>query len=137
MKKHLIVFAVMVGILSGLIGCQPFIENKVIVQNNAAAAVKLLLAGKTYEVLPGEDLIIPDFRKGSFEYSTLYSVPEGTTTYSAQGDVSGTMVFNAGTEILLVYTSTTVTSGTSITYTIFGTLTSSDDINRTDPFAEE
>lgn len=137
MKKHLIVFVVLVAIVSGLIGCQPFIENKVIVQNKAAAAVKLLLAGKTYDVLPGEDLVISDVRKGSFEYSTIYSVPDGTTSYSAQGDVSGTMIFNAGTEILLVYTSTSVTSGTGLTYTIFGTLSSSDDINRTDPFVEE
>ena len=40
------------------------------------------------------------------------------------------MVLNAGTEILLKYTSIVTDSS----YTIFGILSSSDDVNRPDPF---
>lgn len=133
MKKHLIIFAVLVGIISGFMGCQPFIENKIVVKNDSASKITLILASTPYEILPGEYKTIPDIRKGSFQYSTIYTVPDGINDYKAEGDISGTMLFNAGTEILLVYTS--IISADS--YTLFGVLTSSDDINRTDPFAEE
>lgn len=43
------------------------------------------------------------------------------------------MVFNAGTEVLLVYTSTLVEGA----YTVYGSMTSSDDINRVDPFDDD
>jgi hypothetical protein len=133
MKKHLIIFSVLIGLVVGIIGCEPFIENKIVVKNDSASKVTLILASTPYEILPGEYKTIPDIRKGSFEYSTIYTVPDGVTDYKAQGDISGTMVFNAGTEIFLVYTS--VTSAES--YTLYGVLTSSDDVNRTDPFEEE
>lgn len=132
MKKHLIIFSLLVGLVSGLLGCEPFIENRIVVKNDSASKVTLILATTPYEILPGESKTIPDIRKGTFEYSTLYTIPDGVTDYQAEGDISGTMVFNAGTEIFLAYTS--VTEGDS--YTLFGVLSSSDDVNRTDPFEE-
>lgn len=57
----------------------------------------------------------------------------GATDFSSDGDVAGELVLNAGTEILLVYTSTLVEG----TYTVYGSMTSSDDINRVDPFDDE
>ena len=62
----------------------------------------------------------------------MYSVPSSATTFSAEGDVSGSMILNAGTEILLVYTSTIDSSN----YVIYGSMTSTDDVNRVDPFAD-
>ncbi len=61
------------------------------------------------------------------QYITL---PVGVTDFSAEGDVAGEMVLNAGTEILLVYTST-LTEGA---YVIYGSMTTTDDVNRVDPF---
>ena len=70
------------------------------------------------------------FKKGSFEYSTIYVVPAGLTDSSAEGDVAGTMVLNAGTEISFsLYKYSWITQ--VIQFMEF--LSSSDDVNRVDP----
>lgn len=130
MKKNLIIFSAIIGIIFSFVRCEPFIENKIIIQNNAAADVKLNIAGKIYNIPAGNNVVLADFKKGTFGYETIYSVPLGITTSSAEGAVSGQMKLLAGTEILLVYTSITDAE----TYTLYGSLTSSDDVNRTDPF---
>jgi len=134
MKKQLIVLFTLVTIsLISFTSCEPFIENKIVARNLAAADVQLNIRGQIHNVAPGQTLIINDFKKGTFEYETIYSVPVGATEFSSEGDVSGEMVFNAGTEVLLVYTSTLVEGA----YTVYGSMTSSDDINRVDPFDDE
>lgn len=130
MKKHLIVLLTLVTIsVISFTACEPFIENKITAINNADYNVTLNLRGKSYPIPTGESLILNDFKKGSFEYSTVYDVPTGLTP-AAEGAVSGTMVLNAGTELLLIYSSVTDASS----YTIYGVLSSSDDVNRVDPF---
>jgi hypothetical protein len=114
-------------------GCEPFIENKITVENRATGDVKFIIAGKTYDVAASSSLVLPDFKKGTFEYSTIYKIPFGITDASTEGDVAGNMVLNAGTEISLIYTSVI----DSTKYTLFGVLTSSDDVNREDPFADD
>jgi hypothetical protein len=134
MKKHLIVlFTLAVMSIISFTGCEPFIENKITVLNNADGDVRLNVAGKTYEVAANSSLILPDFRKGTFAYSTIYNIPLGFSDGGAEGDVSGNFVLNAGTEILLQYSSVKADSS----YTIFGVLTSSDDVNREDPFVDD
>ena len=134
MKKHLIVlFTLVIISVISFTACEPFIENKITVQNQADGDVQFIIAGKTYDVDANSSLVLPDFKKGTFEYETVYQVPFGITDASAEGDVAGNMILNAGTEILLKYTSITADSS----YTIFGILSSSDDINRPDPFEEE
>ena len=132
MKKQLIVLFTLVAITLVIFSsCEPFIENKITVRNLATGAVKLNLRSELYDIPAGQTLVLNDFKKGTFEYETMYSVPLGATTFSATGDVSGSMILNAGTEILLVYTSTI----DSTEYVIYGSMTSSDDVNRVDPFA--
>lgn len=134
MKKQLIVLFTLVTIsVIGFTSCEPFIENKITVQNQAAGDVRFILAGKTYEVASNTSLVLPDFKKGTFAYSTIYSIPFGYTDATAEGDVAGNIVLNAGTEILLQYISNTSDSS----YTIIGILTSSDDVNRVDPFDDD
>lgn len=128
MKKQLLLFSVLAGMLFSLMSCEPFIENQVKVQNDSASNVSFILAGKTYDILPGESYVVSDLNKGTFQYTTIYTIPSGITSSNTDGDVAGEMVFHAGTEFLLVYTS--VTEGES--YTLFGTLSSSDKAGRTD-----
>jgi hypothetical protein len=133
MKKQLIVLFTLVAIsLVIFSSCEPFIENKITVRNLASGAVKLNIRAKLYDIAAGQTLVLNDFKKGTFEYETMYSVPSSATTFSAEGDVSGSMILNAGTEILLVYTSTIDSSN----YVIYGSMTSTDDVNRVDPFAD-
>jgi len=134
MRKQLIVLFTMAVIsIVSFTGCEPFIENKITVQNQASGDVQFIIAGKTYDVSANSSLVLPDFKKGTFVYETIYQVPFGITDASAEGDVAGNMVLNAGTEILLKYTSIV----DSAKYTIYGVLSSSDDVNRPDPFDDE
>lgn len=131
MKKQLIVlFTLAAIVLITFNSCEPFIENKITAKNLAAAGVVLNLRGQDYNIPAGETLVLNDFKKGSFAYSTIYQIPFGVTTASTSGDVSGQMNLLAGTEVLLVYTSVV----DSAKYTLYGTLTTSDDVNRFDPF---
>jgi len=131
MKKQIIfLFVLTIMALIGFTSCEPFIENKITVQNQADGDVQFIIAGKTYDVNANSSLVLPDFKKGTFEFETIYQVPFGITDANAEGEVAGNMVLNAGTEILLKYTSIITDSS----YTIFGILSSSDDVNRVDPF---
>ena len=134
MKKQIVIFLslVILSVIS-FTSCEPFIENKITARNLAAAEVRLNIRGQLYSIPAGETLILNDFKKGSFEYETIYSVPAGATQFSAEGDVSGELVLNAGTEVLIVYTSTLVDES----YTVYGSMTSTEDINRPDPFGDE
>lgn len=133
MKKQIIfLFVLTIMALIGFTSCEPFIENKITVQNQADGDVQFIIAGKTYDVNANSSLVLPDFKKGTFEYETIYQVPFGITDANAEGEVAGNMVLNAGTEILLKYTSIITDSS----YTIFGILSSSDDVNRVDPFED-
>jgi len=134
MKQQLIILFTLAAIfVISFTGCEPLIENKITVQNQASGDVQFIIAGKTYDVEANSSLVLPDFKKGTFVYETIYQVPFGITDASAEGDVAGNMVLNAGTEILLKYTSIVDTSK----YTLFGILSSSDDVNRTDPSLDD
>ena len=131
MKKQLIVLFTLVAIsLISFTSCEPFIENKITVLNQADGNVELVVAGKSYKILAHTNLVLSDFPKGTFTYETIYQIPLGISVAKAQGEVAGNMVLNAGTEILLKYISVIEDSS----YTIFGILSSSDDVNRVDPF---
>lgn len=134
MKKQIVILlSLVIFSVISFTSCEPFIENKITARNLAAAEVKLNIRGQLYSIPAGETLILNDFKKGSFEYETIYSVPAGATQFSAEGDVSGELVLNAGTEVLIVYTSTLIDES----YTVYGSMTSTDDINRPDPFGDE
>jgi hypothetical protein len=131
MKNQLIVLFTLVAIsVITFTSCEPFIENKITAKNLADGGVILTLRGQAYNIPSGETLILNDFKKGTFAYSTVYEVPFGITSSTASGDVSGEMKLLAGTEISLVYSSVS----DSASYTLFGVLSSSDDVNRVDPF---
>jgi len=132
-KQLLVLFTLAVISIISFTGCEPFIENKITVQNQAAGDVQFIIAGKVYDVSANSSLVLPDFKKGTFVYETVYQVPFGVADASAEGDVAGNMVLNAGTEILLKYTSIMDSSK----YTIFGVLSSSDDVNRVDPIIDQ
>lgn len=131
-KQFIILFALAAIFVISFTGCEPLIENKITAINNASENVTFNIRGKVYPIPAGESLILSDFSKGSFEYSTVYVVPNGLAP-SEEGDIAGTMVLNAGTELLLVYTSIQDVSS----YTIYGVLSSSDDVNRVDPTIDD
>lgn len=137
MKKQIFIFFTLAIVsLISFTSCEPFIENKITVKNLAEADIHLNIRGQVYDVSGnGGQIIISDFKKGTFEFETIYDLPAyPISQFTAEGDVSGQLVLNAGTEILLIYSSTTTGEADQLTYTVYGSMTSSDDINRPDPF---
>ena len=135
MKKNLIIFfSLFIISLISFTSCEPFIENKITIKNEADGTVWLNLKAKLHEIAPGDVLVLNDFDRGEYEFETIYEVPFGVTSSSTEGEVAGTMNLIGGTEIFLIYTSTVSVSGSNSTYTLFGSMTSSDDVNRINPF---
>jgi len=131
MKKHkVILLSILVLSVISFTSCEPFLVNKITVRNLAAAEVQFNLRAKTYLIPSGETLVLDDFKKGTFNYYSTFSLPAGVTGVEQEGDFEGEVTLNAGTEILFVYKSTIADNK----YSISVYKMSSDDVNRPDPF---
>jgi len=108
-----------------LLSCSEGPINKITFQNLAAGDVYVNFKGSQIEVPSQTSVVLEDIDKGEYEYETVFSIPYGTTSFSSEGDISGTFIFRAGTKILVMYTSV-LTDGA---YTIYASVTVSDDIN--------
>ena len=119
-------FYLLLAILSiSLLSCSEDPINKITFQNLAAGDVYVNFKGSQIEVPSQTSVVLEDIDKGEYEYETVFSIPYGTTSFSSEGDISGTFIFRAGTKILVMYTSV-LTDGA---YTIYASVTVSDDIN--------
>ena len=119
-------FYLLLAILSiSLLSCSEGPINKITFQNLAAGDVYVNFKGSQIEVPSQTSVVLEDIDKGEYEYETVFSIPYGTTSFSSEGDISGTFIFRAGTKILVMYTSV-LTDGA---YTIYASVTVSDDIN--------
>ncbi len=137
MKKQLIIlFTLTVISLISFTSCEPFIENKITIENQSDGTIWLNVKANKHIVNPGETVVLGDFDRGLYEYETIYTVPYDVASTTAEGDASGTMNIIGGTEIYIIYTSALTGTGTGSKYTLFASMTSSDDINRPDPFGE-
>ena len=137
MKKQIILLLTVVVIsLITFTSCEPFIENKITIKNEADGTVWVNLKAQIHEVLPGATLTLNDFDRCKYEFETIYSIPVPVNSSTAEGDVAGQMNLIGGTEIYLLYTSAVTGEATSTKYTLYGSMTSSDEWNREDPFAD-
>jgi hypothetical protein len=111
-------------VLSALlfIGCSDSINNNVTIKNLSDGDVYLNFRGSVFDIASGQTTVISNIPKGSYTYSTTYTVPAGASGSATQGNMSGTLILNAGTKILLLYSSTLI----SETYTIYVTISDSD-----------
>lgn len=133
MKKILTIITILTIFMSFLSGCTSTVDNKITFQNFASNKIYVNFRASLIAVDAGKTVEITEIPKGKFSYSTTYEVPSGTTSSSAQGDVSGEVELVAGTKILIVYSSTFIQG----LYTISATKSTSDDLNSgdTDPIA--
>ena len=107
-----------------LLSCSEGPINKITFQNLAAGDVYVNFKGSQIEVPSQTSVVLEDIDKGEYEYETVFSIPYGTTSFSSEGDISGTFIFRAGTKILVIYSS--VFSEGS--YSIFASVTNSNDL---------
>lgn len=123
--KQIFIYFSLILLSVTMLNCSDSVDNGVTFQNLAAADVIVNFRASLVDVPSGETVELTEVFKGEYEYETIYEIPSGVNTASADGEMSGTFKIKAGTKILVVYTSTFSDSG----YTIYASVTSSDDIN--------
>ena len=129
MKKISILFLFVAISLPLFTNCSSTVENSLKVQNLASNDVYLNFRASLIQVRSGETVELKELPKGTYDYETIYEIPSGATSTTAEGEVSGEFIIKAGTKILVVYTSTFIENS----YTIFASVTSSDDQDDQDP----
>jgi hypothetical protein len=125
MKKILIIIAFLAISMSFLSGCSETVGTKITFQNFASNKIFINFRASLITVDAGKTVDITDTPKGNYAYATTYQVPPGTTSSSAEGDISGEIELFAGTRVLIVYGSTFVDG----VYLINATKTTSDDLS--------
>lgn len=122
MRKILIVLSIS---MFTFLGCETDQGTSVTLKNMAAGAIYLNFLGEETTVAAGKTVVLSDLPKGRFTYSTTYAIPAGATSSSAVGDLDGEIIVQAGTKILILYSSTF----SEETYTIYASKTSDDDLD--------
>jgi hypothetical protein len=84
--------------------------------------------GEAINVPAGQTVVLKAVPRGTFTYSSTFSIPAGASNAVTQGAVSGEVVFKAGTKVLIIYSSTLIDG----TYTLYATISSTDDLTEDD-----
>ena len=127
MKRMSLFFVFGLVALIGFAGCSSSSNNNVTFTNYTQGNLYINFRGSLIDIPAGQNSVIKEIPKGTYNYATTFSVPAGTTSSSSQGNLSGTIKVQAGTKILLLYSST-FSNGA---YTVFVTISNSDDQNVT------
>jgi hypothetical protein len=125
MKKILTIITILAISMSFLSGCSDTVGNKITFQNFATNKVYINFRASLIPVDAGSSVEVTEIPRGKYAYETTYEVPQGTTTSKTEGEVSGQLTLAAGTQILIVYSST-FNQGV---YTLGATISSSDDLS--------
>ena len=124
MKQKAIYFFLIVISVS-LLSCSDDTINTITFTNLAAGDVAVSFRGTVTDVPVGATAELTNILLGEYEYETIFALPAGTTTYDAGEELAGTFVLNAGTKILVIYTSIIETGN----YSISASVTSSDNLS--------
>ena len=127
MKNVLRIAAILLFLMSILTGCTSNVGNKITLRNLASNKIYLNFRASVIEVNAGATSVISEIPKGTFTYETTFEIPAGTVSYKTEGEVSGELTLKAGTEVLIIYSST-FSDGL---YTLGATLTTSEDLSDT------
>ncbi len=122
--KYVLFSFLLITLSLTLLNCSDGPINKITLQNIADGDVYLNFRGSQTLVPSGSTVELQDIDKGEYEYETVYEIPSGATSFSAEGEMSGTLILTAGTKILVIYSSV-FNEGS---YSIFASVTSSDDL---------
>jgi len=87
------------------LGCS---GNEVTIRNESQTTVQFQFRGEIHHLVSGDSSTIGDIPNGTFDYSTIYEVPEGVLpgSVTTKGDLGGAMSFyNWDTKFSLAYAS--------------------------------
>lgn len=125
MKQKAIYIALVILSFS-LISCSDGPINKITLNNKADGDVYLSFRGSEIKVPSQSTIELEDIDNGEYEYETVYSIPQGATGFSSEGEMAGTLILKAGTKILVIYSSVFDQEGK---YTIYASVTTSDNLS--------
>lgn len=126
-NKYFVTLLIFV-LLFSLTSCSSKVDNSLTFKNMSASTLYVNFRGEVITVSEGETKIVKEIPKGTYDYSTTYSVPPTTVSSGTQGAVSGQVVLKAGTKILVLYSSTFVSG----VYTLYATISNSDNLDTED-----
>jgi len=118
-----VIFSLLIFLSVTFLSCSDSVNNSVTFQNLASNNVYVNFRGSKVDVPSGSIVTLKDIDKGEFQYETIYEIPAGATSSSVEGEGTGTIIMDAGTKVLVLYTSTFVESA----YTLFISITTSED----------
>lgn len=127
MKNGLRIAAILLFLMSILTGCSSNVGNKITLRNMASNKIHFNFRASIIEVEAGATSVITETPKGTFAYETTYEIPAGATSSTVNGNVSGELTLNAGTHVLIAYSST-FSDGV---YTLGVSVTTDDDLSDT------
>jgi hypothetical protein len=116
-------FSFLILLSVGFLSCSDSVNNSITFQNLASNDVYVNFRGSKVDVPSGSTVTLKDIDKGEFQYDTIYEIPDGATSSSVEGEGTGTIIMDAGTKVLVIYTSTFIEDA----YTLFISITTSED----------
>ena len=125
MKSMSLFFSFCLVAIISFAGCSSSSNNSVMFTNYTQGDIYINFRGSLIDIPAGQNSVIKEIPKGTYDYATTFSVPAGTTSSSSQGNLSGTIKVQAGTKILFLYSST-FSNGA---YTVYVTMSNSDNQN--------
>ena len=129
MKRRYLFLTVAITVFSiiGNSGCSTSVNNSIKFKNLAAGDLIVNFRGQDISIPSGTTGEVKEIPQGTYKYATTYSLPAGATSSTTMGDVSGQVVINAGTKILVLYTSTLING----VYTLSATVSNSNSLTST------
>jgi len=128
MKKTIILFAIISLSVITLVSCSNTAGNKLTFNNLADDVVYVNFRAELIPVASGAEVSLVDVDLGTYGYETTFKLPAGVVSGQAEGDVSGELELRAGTNILIVYSSSILND----VYILSATMTTSDDLSDED-----
>ncbi|MDX1426831.1 MAG: hypothetical protein R3206_03305 [Salegentibacter mishustinae] len=124
MKKTFILLFITVFAVISFISCSSVLQNRITFHNDASNSISVNFRGEKYDIAPGQKVNLVIHHEGTYSYATAYELPAGTTSSTAEGDVSGDILVKAGSKVLVYYVSSFIEG----VYTISAIKTTSDDL---------
>jgi hypothetical protein len=125
--KKLLIFSSLLLFSFGL-GCSSSVNNSIELRNLAWGEIHFNFRGEVIKVPAAsareQVVTLRELPKGKFEYSTTFEIPANATESSADGALNGVVDIDAGTKILILYSST-FSDGK---YNIYATLSTNEPI---------
>lgn len=112
--------------------CANDLNNSITIKSIAAETIYVNILGRVLTVAPNTTQVIKDIAKGTYAYTTSFSIPAGVQSSTTEGAVAGNLALNPGTKITILYSSRIQVSqggggtGSQSSYVLSATVSSND-----------